>query len=356
MKIIKILTTAIALAATAGAFAEQYKVIVPLDEDSNGAQAVLLNYDTGDEIGIVTVADQAAKFKGEIDEPIIARVNIDGSRGPVFILESGTISFNKNQEAFGTMYNDQMRAISAELSKIVEEYRAAATDEAQEAAYNKYEAALGKAMEENGDNIVGYYCFLNGDASQMEAAELRETFKKYPSFANYARAKKYLESAEKREATQPGKKFLDFEVTYNGKTKRLSDYVGKGKYMLVDFWASWCGPCIRQTEVLKQIYKKYDRDRLDVLGVAVWDDPEDTKRAIKDHDLPWESILDAQTIPTDLYGISGIPCIILFGPDGTILSRDKQSEELIADVDKELAKTFKAPATTIKTEPAPFHH
>jgi hypothetical protein len=48
--------------------------------------------------------------------------------------------------------------------------------------------------------------------------------------------------------------------------------------------------------------------------------------------LPWECILNAQTIPTDLYGISGIPCIILFGPDGTILSRDKQDDALRADV------------------------
>jgi hypothetical protein len=69
-----------------------------------------------------------------------------------------------------------------------------------------------------------------------------------------------------------------------------------------------------------------------VLGIAVWDEPENTLKAIKQHELPWECILNAQTIPTDLYGISGIPCIILFGPDGTILSRDKQDDALRADV------------------------
>ena len=350
----KFCAAAFAIAASMTAYAEHYKVIVPLNEDANGAQAILLNYDNGNAIDTVTVADQVAVFEGEIDEPLIARVNIDGGRGPVFILESGTISFNKNNDAFGTMYNDQIRAISEQLTQIANEFRAATTEEAQNAAYQKYNETIEKSMAENGDNIVGYFCFLNGDSSQMDAGELREVFGKYPAFARYARSQKLLANAEKREATQPGKKFVDFEVKYNGETKRLSDYVGKGKYVLVDFWASWCGPCIRQTEVLKQIYKKYGREILDVLGVAVWDEPDATLKAIKDHQLPWESILNAQTIPTDLYGITGIPCIILFGPDGTILSRDKQSEELIADVDRELAKTRIVPRTTNETEGAPF--
>ena len=62
------------------------------------------------------------------------------------------------------------------------------------------------------------------------------------------------------------------------------------------------------------------------------------RRAIKDHELPWDCILDAQAVPTELYGITGIPCIILFGPDGTIISRDKQDDDLRADVDAALSK------------------
>ncbi|MDE5953436.1 MAG: TlpA family protein disulfide reductase, partial [Duncaniella sp.] len=128
--------------------------------------------------------------------------------------------------------------------------------------------------------------------------------------------------------------FKDFEVTYNDSTFRLSDYVGKGKYVLVDFWASWCGPCIRQTAVIKDLYKEYGPKGLEVIGVAVWDKPEDTLKGIESHELPWKNIINAQSIPTEIYGIQGIPCIILFGPDGKIISRDKQNDDLRNDVAK----------------------
>ena len=334
MKNIRTLAAALSVAAAFTIYAEPYKVIVPLSADENGALAVIHNYDTGEPVDSATVADQAAVFTGTIDEPFVARVAINGKRGPVFILESGTISFSKNYDAFGTMLNDRMRSIEEDFEKYSAEYNAATTDEGRQKAYDSLFAALDKAIDDNDDNPLGYYYFIQRLGTMQDAKEIRDMTAKYPAFSSTERSQSMLAAAEKREATQPGKKFVDFEVTYDGQTKRLSDYVGKGKYTLVDFWASWCGPCIRETKVIKELYNKYKDQGLDVLGVAVWDEPENTKSAIKAHQLPWENIINAQTIPTDLYGISGIPCIILFGPDGTIISRDKQDDDLRADVAK----------------------
>ena len=122
--------------------------------------------------------------------------------------------------------------------------------------------------------------------------------------------------------------FLDFEVEHDGKTIRLSDYVGKGQYVLVDFWASWCGPCREEIPNLITAYNKYKEQGLIVLGVAVCDKPEATTQAIKELNIPYPQILNSQKIATDLYGIEGIPEIILFAPDGTILKRGLRDEEI----------------------------
>jgi hypothetical protein len=68
------------------------------------------------------------------------------------------------------------------------------------------------------------------------------------------------------------------------------------------------------------------------LGVAVWEEPEDTKKAIEDLGVIWPSIINAQSIPTDIYGINGIPHIILFGPDGTIVARGLRGEAMKAKI------------------------
>lgn len=331
------LAAAASLVAAASATAEPYRVIVPLSADDEGAMARLINFDTGATVDSVLVTDGAAVFTGDIDEPILARVVVEGTRLPGFVLESGTIARSKEGEFFGTMLNDQMRSFGQEMKTLAYAFQQASSDTEKQKIYDRYNAALDSATRENADNVLGLFYFLEGDASQLDAPSLRAELTRYPDFAKSQRVQAMLANAEKREATSVGHKFTDFEVTYNGKTERLSDYVGKGKYTLVDFWASWCGPCIRQTAVLKDIYNKYKDANLEVLGVAVWDKPDDTLRAIEQHELPWHCIIDAQTIPTDLYGINGIPCIILFGPDGTILSRDKQDDALRADVDAALS-------------------
>ena len=119
-----------------------------------------------------------------------------------------------------------------------------------------------------------------------------------------------------------GNMFTDFEVAQpDGSVARLSDYVGKGKYVLVDFWASWCGPCKREIPNIKAAYEKYAGEKFDVLSVAVWDKPEDTAVAAEEHGVTWNQIVNAQKIPTNIYGIQGIPHLILFGPDGIIITR-----------------------------------
>ena len=130
--------------------------------------------------------------------------------------------------------------------------------------------------------------------------------------------------------------FQDFEVEYEGKTSRLSDYVGKGQYVLVDFWASWCGPCRGEIPNLKAAHEKYQDKGLVVLGVAAWDEPEDTKKAIEEDGITYPQILNSQDAGTNVYGIKGIPHIILFAPDGKVVKRGLRG----AAIEVELSKIY----------------
>lgn len=185
----------------------------------------------------------------------------------------------------------------------------------------------------NENNPLGYYCFLQY-TYDFTPAQFDSIMRFIPDkLKGTKRVRTWIEGAKKKEKTSEGKKFTDFTiVSEDGQQTKFSEFVGNGDYVLVDFWASWCGPCIKEVEVIKEIYDEYGDKGLSLLGVAVWDKPADTNDAIKKYDLPWRQIINAQSVPTDIYGINGIPHIIIFGPDGTILSRGLQGAELKAKV------------------------
>lgn len=329
--------TDILIATSLTMVAAGYKVTAPLQDDFEGAMAYLVNFDNGNNIDSVLVEDGVAEFIGAVEEPIVARLIVDGNRMAQFILEEGEITVNPaEQKISGGYFNEANNALNAEIQEFVTEFRNAVSEEDQEKIYERYEAFSDSVLNANLNNPIGYMLVMD-KASDFTPQEFEAFLENNPYFKKFERIQKLLESNRRKLATSEGAMFADFEIEYDGVKHKLSDVVGKGDYVLVDFWASWCGPCIRQTAVLKEIYNEYKDQGLKILGVAVWDEPENTQKAIVQHQLPWESWLNGQNVPTDVYGISGIPCIILYGPDGTILSRDKQSEELKEAVAKAMS-------------------
>ncbi len=263
---------------------------------------------------------------------------------PVDIMETGIVSFGGQYSQFildGTRVTVDFggdgewvkpsgaKGANADLVKIMEwndgfmqRYQAAATasEEEQDALIGEYTDKM-KSLTKN-DNAIGMLG-LQELVGMLEPSEMRGVVDGLPKGLKATEtAQKIIAGLETKEKTAVGQMFTDFEITQpDGSVKKLSDYVGRGKYILADFWASWCGPCRREIPNVKNVYAKFHGEQFDVVSIAVWDKVEDTLKAIEEEGLPWNQIIDCQKVPTDIYGIDGIPELILFGPDGTILAR-----------------------------------
>ena len=205
---------------------------------------------------------------------------------------------------------------------------------------NEVNASIENAINDNKDNILGAYLLsmVVSNYSSVEALNAKVAEVKYAS--TMASIKSEIAALEKVAETSAGKMFVDFDgKNLDGTVAHLSDYVGKGKYVLVDFWASWCGPCRREIPNLVELQNTYGGENFVVLGVNVWDKEAEFKKALESEGINYPQLYasdDAEA--TQFYGIKGIPQIILFAPDGTIVARDLRGDAMKKLVAEKMAK------------------
>ena len=292
----------------------------------------------------VTVTD--GRFTVEIPTNLQEMAYVQTDFTPVsFIADGSTITVDPMA---GTAVSSNKKgpqsryaAYDAWMQDFMTEYRSkmAGFGEDEEAAEEYFEQLIPKFNEyqketvrANGDNILGVIALMqlmDDDVEEIKTllAGFSDEMKSNPNVAQMISA---LTTMEK---TGVGSPFVDFVVVQDpddpdASTVKFSDYVGNGKYVLVDFWASWCGPCREEMPNLKNVYETYAGDRFDMLSVAVADELEETLKAAEELGITWNQIVNAQRIPLDLYGIDAIPHVILFGPDGTILKRNLRGKAI----------------------------
>lgn len=188
--------------------------------------------------------------------------------------------------------------------------------------------------------VALYLRFLQSD---MQLTELEQIFDSLAS--NVQNSKFALETKEEiaaKRRVQPGQPAPDFTLeTPDGSKLSLSEL--RGKYVILDFWASWCGPCRASFPEMKKLYAEYKNKNVEILGIANDPKKEDWLKALEKDQLPWLQVIDEfppnkPSIIASLYAIHYLPSLMLIDPEGKIVGKAKDKHELREWLDERLAK------------------
>ena len=180
--------------------------------------------------------------------------------------------------------------------------------------------------------------FIGQYIEEFGSEKMRKIIESTPTlaasqFANitFARYKMEEEENAKKNAFI-GKQFTDIEeADVDGNVHKLSEYVGKDKWVLVDLWASWCGPCRAEMPNVVAAYEKYHAKGFDIVGLSFDNKKEPWVKAIADLKMPWTHLSDLKgwhTAAADVYSVNSIPDNLLISPEGKIVARGLRAQGL----------------------------
>ncbi|MCD7902098.1 MAG: AhpC/TSA family protein [Bacteroides sp.] len=298
-------------------------------------------------------------FTGNQETPVNRFIVYAADENPMFVdffLENGNIDVTlgaENDKVIGTPINDAYQDFREKMKEnsfkqrdiyqsmaepeLTDAQKATKAEELQSAETEMVEI-IKNTINNNISSPLGEYLLAMFNP-YMDFNEVGELLAKLPAEAQAKPDMVTLkEQVEIGKRTAVGQKFTDLDLNDpEGQPVKLSDYAGKGKIVLVDFWASWCGPCRREMPRLVELYSKYKRKGFEIVGVSLDRDAASWKNGIEQLNITWPQMSDLKYWESEAaktYAVRSIPHVILLDKDGTIVSRGLHGEELQAKVEE----------------------
>lgn len=316
---------------------------------------------------VVLAENGAFELKANTAQPTVFVLNLDGRLIP-FLAENGNEvevradinTYDKAYEIYGSAGSEALKSFFGafnafqenvnQLNVFIEPYvNTPQFDSVRVIAQTRYEALEAKQREfvydffkKTDETVVPIYAILfaggfispENDYAWYEA-RLAQFETSHPRSKYTAYLKKFMEPYAAQANLQIGKPAPDFSLkTPEGKSLKLSDL--RGKYILIDFWASWCAPCRKENPNVVRLHNRFKDKGFDILGVSLDRDSTAWVKAIKDDQLNWPQVSDLKywdSQAAGLYNITGIPATYLIDPKGVIVGRNLRGQELEAKLE-----------------------
>lgn len=291
-----------------------FDITLTLPEEFRGQEVVLHSLTADDTLATALMNDTVVVLKGKVEQPTLAAISVGGIPVNILVAEPGSIVVNEDGIT-GTVSNDQYNDFQNEAMAEESDGLQLANDFVLANPTNPYSYAL---ISEMG------FMFTPEAIDAYLAAN--------PDKADDSMLKGVQQIVKVRDATSTGQNYIDFSGKLpNGKEVKLSSYITKAKYTIVDFWAPWCGPCCREIPGLQKLYEQYKDQGLEVVGAEVWRrEGHDPEAKAKELGVTYPIMYDVASTVTEEYGIYGIPCIMVIDKEGKIVSRDVTGQALAA--------------------------
>ena len=275
------------------------------------------------------IDNDALDIKAEIKDKNLKKIAIKNS--PTMDEYDALYKSNPYQDKVseaGTLYNEAFHNYN-EVAQTEENLaKLKSTSNSLDSLYRKLSQSFLDMIPAH-KNSDALFLIVNSSVPTEKESDIESVLSKFDAGLtqrNYY-AKELQEKLQMMKGSTVGSVAPDFELKdMQGNNVKLSSL--RGKYVLIDFWASWCGPCRKEIPNVKKVYDDYKEKGLQVLGVSIDKDEAKWRQAVKEEGLEYLQLWDPSMITGKLYNYNGIPFIILIGPDGKILARQLRGEEL----------------------------